>query len=158
LQLSLYVVSLPGAVFLHRTPALKANGMSNREIALGVDHQTIANDLKAATGENSPPNRPDPVSEAQQAAEAEAADVEQEKRETLPRRGLSKRRRRIPLHSGSASLALTPRFPKIGRSFRQGAHNFGPPPAAPGAPPYRVPGPRPLRGPLRARASSAGDP
>jgi transposase len=72
-------------------PALKASGMSNREIAqqLGVTHTTINKDLAEGNGKNLPSNGTNlPRSEEQRAAAAaqrEAADVEKEKRETLLR-------------------------------------------------------------------------
>lgn len=59
-------------------PLLKAEGLSNRAIAktLGVDHQTIANDLKAADGEKSPlrGEKSPPQPEKRDAPNAEAAE------------------------------------------------------------------------------------
>jgi transposase len=76
-------------------PALKANGMSNREIArqLGVGHATINRDLAPANGPNDPRTGPNDPPKQQKTLEQtelerqrrEAADVEKEKRETLLR-------------------------------------------------------------------------
>ena len=56
----------------HLAPALKANGMSNREIArtLGVSHVTVQNDLAAANGKNLPSNGKNLPPAQQQRAEA----------------------------------------------------------------------------------------